>query len=292
MPGVSYFGPARVLKYDEAERRVQVLISLSESKKNVHKSWARLAIPNAYTPRWGDTVLVAGDDRDHVYVLGLLNTQAPEPASPEALVLKNGARAVVDGTQEKEKLRVFTKEGGLIFEYDPRTGKSRVNVPTGDLEVVTRNGDIAFTSARGIRFHSKGPIEMESPKGIGLTASSDFDENHSSLKLGSRKASLTGPELDFKAQRGDIEIEEVKYLGKRFSGKISNVRVIMERLETFTNNVIDKARNVYKTVEGLTQLRTGRMRTLVDETYQLKSKKAFLKSEGDFKVRGDKIYLG
>ena len=74
--------------------------------------------------------------------------------------------------------------------------------------------------------------------------------------------------------------------------KAAKARWIVDRLETLAGTVVEKAKNAYRTVERLAQLKTGRMRTLVDETYQFKSKKAFLKSEDDFKIKGDKIHLG
>ena len=39
-------------------------------------------------------------------------------------------------------------------------------------------------------------------------------------------------------------------------------------------------------------LRTGRLRTLVDSTFHFKARKAFLKSEQDFKIKAEKIDLG
>jgi hypothetical protein len=49
---------------------------------------------------------------------------------------------------------------------------------------------------------------------------------------------------------------------------------------------------MYNTVEQLSQLKTGRMRTLVKSTFHLKAKNSMLKSEEDFKVRAEKIHLG
>jgi hypothetical protein len=262
MPGAQYLGPGRVLEYDEAGRRVQVLLEPTGSGLKARRAWARLAIPYGYKPNWGDTLLVAGEDPDGFYVIGVLDTQGRGLEPERAVVLGNGARAVVAGPPQGEKLRVFSKEGGLIFEYDADTGKSRVDIPVGDLEVTTKEGHIAFTSAKGIRFCSQTTIDMQSA------------------------------ELGINARRGDILIETAKYQGKKFSGEISHIKLIMDRLETFADKVIAKAKNVYKTVEGLTQLRTGRLRTLVERTYQLKSKKALLKAEEDFKVRAEKIYLG
>jgi len=262
IPGAQYLGPGRVLEYDKAEGRVQVLLEQTGSRMKARRAWARLAIPYTYKPSWGDTLLVAGEDPEHFYVIGVLNTQGCEPEPERAVVLGNGAMAVVGGPPEGERLRVFSKEGGLIFEYDADTGKSRVDIPAGDLEVTTKEGDIAFTSAKGIRFCSRTAIDMQSP------------------------------DLGIKARRGDIQIQVAKYQGKQFLGRVKNVRVVMKRLETLADNVIEKAKNVYRTVEGLTQLRTGRLRTLVEATYQLKSKKAFLKADEDFKVKAEKIYLG
>jgi hypothetical protein len=239
-----------------------VLLEPTESSVKANRAWARLAIPYPYKPKWGDTLLVTGEDPEHFYVIGVLNAQKAEPDPERAVVLENGTRAVVASPPEGEKLRVFSREGGLIFEHDTRTGKSRVDIPAGDLEVATKEGDISFNSAKRIRLCSQTAIEMKSP---------DF-------------------RID--ARRGNIQIEVAKYQGKKFSGEISYVRLVMDRLESLADNVIAKAKNVYRTVEALTQLRTGRLRILVDATYQLKSKKAMLKTEEDFKLRAEKIYLG
>lgn len=69
-------------------------------------------------------------------------------------------------------------------------------------------------------------------------------------------------------------------------------RFVFGRLETAVDTLIEHANNVYRTVKQLTQLRTGRLRTLVDETYQFKADKVFMKSEEDFKIKGEKIHLG
>ena len=83
-----------------------------------------------------------------------------------------------------------------------------------------------------------------------------------------------------------------KYIGNEFRGRIKNVKLIMVKLESIANTVLQKAENIYQSVKGLTQLKTGRMRTLVDSTFHLKGKKVFIKAEEDFKVKGKKIHLG
>ena len=69
-----------------------------------------------------------------------LDYQTRNRTEGNRLKLHCGAKAEVTGTPDAEKLTVFSREGGLIFEYDSRTGKSRIDIPSGDLEIVTRNG--------------------------------------------------------------------------------------------------------------------------------------------------------
>ena len=70
------------------------------------------------------------------------------------------------------------------------------------------------------------------------------------------------------------------------------MKIITERLETLSQTIIEKTRNIYSYVDELTQLYTGRMRTLIKSTWHCKSQKAFLKTDEDFKIKGEKIHLG
>ena len=284
-----HFGPATVLDVDEDEG----LVLLRIASMGTHiKTWGRLAIPYAHKFIFGETVLVAGEDINDVYVIGLLNSKPTEENNEKGLTLRNGAYASVSGTTESEKFRLSSKSGELIFEYDPETGKSRVNIQSGDLEFVTKNGNINFVSEQDIRFTSKHSIAMESRYGICMSITNAVGKVISSMSFKSRRMKLSSPELSIAAQRGEIQIKDSRYIGGTFSGTVKDAKFIVGKLETLANDVIGKARNVYKTVEGLTQLKTGRMRTLVDSTLHIKTKKTYLKSQEDFKVKADKIHLG
>ncbi len=256
IPGAAYFGPARVVEIDEETGRVRILFGLARDTENIRRVWAAPAMPHSYQFKWGDTVLAAGDN-DNFYIIGILGGSAKD-----RLTLTSGARAEVAESPEEEKLKVFSKEGGLIFEYDAKTGKSRVDIPVGDLEVVTKDGNIDFISEKDIRFFSKNSIDLKSRK-MGMTA-----------------------------DRGEIHLEDTQYTGKTVAGRIDTVKLVMKRCETIAETMIEKAKNVYRTVEKLSQLKTGRLRTMVKETSQFKSRKAFFKADEDFKIKGDKIHLG
>ena len=116
------------------------------------------------------------------------------------------------------------------------------------------------------------------------------------------RVNISRGSLELSTEDGDIELRSARNVrisghtlemdGHEFNVKAASARWIIDRMETVAETLVEKARNAYRTIEQLTQLRTGRMRTLVDQTFQFKSRKAFLKSEEDFKIRGEKIHLG
>lgn len=287
MPKTTYFGPARVLEINETEG----LVHLRLEGREKYLTWGRSAMPYFHEFKWGETVLVAGEDIHNLYVIGLLNTKAPGGTDEKRLSVKNGTTATVERTPEGERLQVCSKSGELIFEYDSQTGNSRVNIHSGDLEFITRNGNIHFASDQDIRFTSKQSVEIKSQQGIRIMTTDVIGKILASLSL-NRKTKLSSQDLGITAQRGDIQIEESNYSGKKFISRIVQAKLTIGSLQMQANNVIEKAENVYRTVKGLMQLKTQRMRTLVEATYHLKTRKSFLKSKEDFKVNADKIHLG
>jgi len=165
----------------------------------------------------GQEVLLAGDNADELYVIGVL-------APPKT----------------REPAEFNTRPDEVQFEYDPRSKKGRLSMPHGSLDLVAEEGDINLRAAKNVRIDGHS-VEMNSDE---LTV------------------------------------------------RTKTSRWIADRVETLAGTVVEKTKNAYRTVERLSQLTTGRMRTLVKETYHFKSKRAFLKSEDDFKIKGDKIHLG
>ncbi len=116
------------------------------------------------------------------------------------------------------------------------------------------------------------------------------------------KVNVSKGNLELCTEDGDIRLSSANAVkinshvidlnSKKLTANVGYARLVFDRLETITDTLVEQAKNVYRTVAQLTQLRTGRMRTLVDETYQFKANKAFMKSEDDFKIKGEKIYLG
>ena len=138
-----YFGPAEVLDINEAER--SVLLRFPGPAEEL-EAWARIAIPTSHHFAVGDRVLIAGEDAFNLYVIGLLEVKHEAGGDAQRVKTENGAYATVNKTRSRETVQVRSGSGELVFEYDPEHGKSRVNIYSGDLEFVTRDGDINFVS--------------------------------------------------------------------------------------------------------------------------------------------------
>lgn len=283
-----YFGPATVIDFDEDKNLVLLKINGINGDA---EAWSRLAIPYNHKFILGDEVLAAGEDINEMYVIGILNLSSKNAAEENKLSLENKSHTVKNKTGQSEKFKLHTESGELIFEYDEEKRKYRVNVKAGDIEFVS-DGSISFISKENIHFKSSQSIEMECRSGMRFSILDLIGKVLSSMSLRHRKIKLDSSNLDVTSQRADIAVQDLKYLGTNFSATIKRVKLIAGKFETIVNDIINRAKNVYSTVEELTQLKTKRMRTFVVSTLHIKAKNSYLKSEEDFKINGKKIHLG
>lgn len=286
----SYLGPAKVIKPDVNKGIIRVRLMAHQEENEVS---ARIAVPFINSLEEGDEVLVTGDVFGDLYVIGLLASikDLNNRTGPEMLEIGNGAYVLVDETSASPALKLFSKRNELLIEYDSQSEKARINIDSGDLEFTTQNGDIVFNSANNVQLKGQN-IELAGRSGIRLGVIDTIGQLASSFSLRSCKASLSSARLALTAKQGEFQLKETRFVSSKFLGKIEDSQLIVGKLSTIANSITEKAKNVYKTVEQLTQLKTGRMRTLVDSTFHMKAKQTYMKSQEDFKVKADKIHLG
>jgi len=287
MTGNRYLGPGRVLEIDDVTNRAHVFLAEAPSQEPV---WAHTNLAGLGDVACGDTVLIIGENSDNMYIVGLL-ARNEDLARQNQITLENGAYAQTSGVGEAQKLQVFSDKHALVFEYDAKQNKARLNVESGNLEFVVPNGGIAFKSSQKICFQGHS-IEMQSSSHVRLKIINTLGKILSSLMVQSRQMKLQTPELHVTSQYGAFQIKQTEYSGQTLQGQISNIKLIARKVETLAQTVVTKSKNIYKTVEELTQLYTGRLRTLVRSTYHMKSKNTYMNAEEDFKIKADKIHLG
>lgn len=199
-------------------------------------------------------------------------------AVPRAQPLRAGDEALIIGTPDDQLYIV-----GVVAPPNPRAG-------TG---LAAAGGAHATTNRQG-EDADEERLRVYSPRNELL-----FEYDSAS---GRALVNVPRGGLALRTEEGDIELQSagaVKIQGQtvgltaeRLEVRATHTRWIAEKLETIAETVMEKAKNAYRSVERLTQLRTGRMRTLVEESYQFRSKNAYVKAEKDYKIKADQIQLG
>lgn len=279
-----YFGPATVVKTKVNEDLCLFGIQIAGQSDPLP---ARSALSNTATLRVNDEVLVAGEDPNHLYIIGVIRTASPSGHRPVKVEIDRGAHAIV----KEKQLSVFSDQGELIFEYMPSKGRSRVWVESGSLKVDAPSGDLSLSSGSAlclqaedvqIKGHSSVNIEVKKPNGFAGSA----------VSLQNQRLQMNAPELRAAAQRGHWHIQDTRYIGKTGIVCMGHLQLFTDKLETLAQSVVEKAKDIFRTVTHLYQVRAKRKRSSVETTYHVKAKDMFFKSDEDFKVRGDQIHLG
>lgn len=281
-----YFGPAKVCTVQSSRRLI--FVSLEDLEDYTEYS-ARLAIPHDVEIANGDEVLVSGEDTDHLYVIGILNKKGG--SGNKQLRISNGVTAEVEDNDNSENLNIRNNKGQLLVQFDSRADKCTIYAPSGNIDFAAPEGSITFQAAEDIRIEGQHKISIHSNDTIHLIAR-DAGGNRAQVGLNSYKADISSAFLNVTSRRGQINIKDATYSGEYFRGTIKKVRIFIDRMDSSVNTIREKAKNVYKYVEGLLQTKSGRSRTLVESSSYLKAKRIYEKAEEDVKIDGNKIHLG
>ena len=222
--------------------------------------WATPTLGIAEPPAPGARVLVAGEGSDICYVVGLLAD--PPSDAAERIETGGGASASVVDTTDGQAIAVHDPAGRLVFEYQPDTGRTVVNVPTGDLVLAAPDGDIELVSGQAIRCRSETELD------------------------------LSAPHLNATAERGTFLIADTTFQGVRLATTLEEARLVLGRLHSLVDRSVERVRNAFRTVEKLYQVKAGRMRTVVEDSYSVRGGHASLKADKDVRIDGEKIHLG
>jgi hypothetical protein len=107
--------------------------------------------------------------------------------------------------------------------------------------------------------------------------------------------SVAEGDLELRAERGRVRLsgaEGVDIEGKHVNVTAEHLRQAVGVLETQASRILEKARDVYRDVEGLSQLRAGHVRIVAKQTLRALADRVRLKAKKDAKIDGEKIFLG
>ena len=223
--------------------------------------------------------------------MGILRALKPEPDSLQAVTTSSGALARRVEHEDGERLEVRDREGRLVFEYDPESGRSTLSVPRGDLALQAPEGHIDLVAAKGVRCQSAGPIEIESTSAVSLGVAGN-PGGRSGLLLGSGVAQLKAPRVGVRADQASMGVDALRYHGRKLHAKLDSALLVANRVETVAQRILEKAVNVYRRVEQLHQLRAGRVRTHVEGAHLVQAGTSEHRARGPVRIDGERIELG
>jgi hypothetical protein len=287
-----YLGPATVTGVGDDPVRVELAVPFAAATCT-----ARAALADRGTLAVGEEVLVLGDAGDELYVIGRLSSAPAAPRSEDTvppaarLPLPGGGYAAVETTNGSTTLRVYSRRNALVVEYDPGVERTRITPEAGDLELAAASGNLALRAAGSVAIEG-GVVAVRSRSGIGLAVEDASGATRAVLALDGGRARIAAPALDVAARRASLRAEEARYTGRDLLAEVASLRVVAGRVETLARTVVEKARNLYRSVEELLETRAGRVRAVVDGTYHLKARDAVVRAEREVDVDGEKIRLG
>lgn len=250
---------------------------------------ARLAISLDVALAVGDEVLIAGQNVELFYVIGVLSQL--NSSSKQRHDLGDGTYALIDNGKDTPGLQVYSENEELLIEFDPASQKTKINIEKGNLEFTTQDGDIILDSSHNIKLKGN-QIDLASTSSIQLSVGDALGQLISTLNMKANQLKLNSTQLSMTANKSDIHIKKAHYIGDDFKANIKTTKLIVDKIRTVANSITQKTKIMYNQVEELSQIKAGRMRTLISGSFHLKAKKSYLKAEDDFKVNAKKIHLG
>lgn len=236
--------------------------ALAVSSEHFGTMPARLAVVGDYVPRAGDSVLVLSDPQGERYVVGVL-------------------RALREAAPKTEPLLRRAEDGSTV-----------ITVAEGDLRLEASAGRIELNAARGVVVTSELDLTLHAKGRVDIASQDDDGRARSALHLAGDAAELKAGLLTAKAAHLHVVAEQATVLARHVDTHLERLRQRAERIETEADQIVEKAKDSYRRVEGLAQTHAGRLKLVAETTLHALADRVKMRANRAFSVDGEKIYLG
>lgn len=252
--------------------------------------WVDIAVLD-YMPEVGDSVLIVEASNGMCYITGVLQASASSKNENQCIEMQCGANAKLVRESGNEKIQIKSKHGCLLFEYTADSKKMTVYASEGDLQLCAK-GNINFIAGKKMRFTGNSQITMQTPGLLNLRSGGAKEKKGSDLLLTPNHLLLNSENLNIKTTTGHVSARAMRYQGNQLDGNLGKTRFVVDKVEFVFGQVIERTKNVYRTIEKLLEVKAGRMRTIVNGTNEIKGKRLRIYGDDSVKIQGDKIHLG
>lgn len=149
-----------------------------------------------------------------------------------------------------------TDNSSMTFNItqDKTSGKTTLTIPNGDLDLCAEKGSIKLNAAKSLHLNS--------------------------------------PIFSLNSTKGNINIAESNFKGISLSASLMQTKFFINKAFNTIDKLVEKTKNAFRHTENLNQTKAGRMRTLVNGSYHLKSEHINEKAVKDVRIDGNRINLG
>ncbi len=102
---------------------------------------------------------------------------------------------------------------------------------------------------------------------------------------------VAGKRVEVRAAEADVKVTEARFSARQLVSTVDRVREVVGVLETRAERVIERAKNVYRDVEELSQTRAGRVKLIAERTVHVLGQRVLVRAADDVKIKGEKVHL-
>lgn len=233
----------------------------------------------------GDRVLIQPDQHGQYFITGRIGAV---PLERPDLQTSAGARACIRSRDGREQLQIRDCRDRVIFEYDPTEGKGCMTLDAEHLRLNARQSidlsagsDLRLFSGRETDIHSLGFTRLATASG----AATRIDLGPQALQIRTKNTQWSSEQFNVRFDRGRVQ-------GEQLATKLDSLRLNVEKIETIATRMIERLGDAFRKVKGLSQLDTGRSRTLCRDSHTVKAGRVRLEGDEAVKIQSDKIHLG
>ncbi|MCZ7679654.1 MAG: DUF3540 domain-containing protein [Sandaracinaceae bacterium] len=165
-----------------------------------------------------------------------------------------------------------------------------LHVPDGDLEVSVPQGALRMKARDGVEIATDGDVRVAGGRSVSLEAAR-AEGPASRIAMQPGELSLVGSVLTAAADRAELLASKLGVRAHRVESHVDRVRNVVKVLDLRAGRIVERAKDVYRETEGLSQTRAGRLRMVAQKAVQIVGENALLKARDRMKVKGERIHL-
>jgi len=234
--------------------------------------------------------------------------EAPELATTERVAV------LEEVLEESERVRlrmvapdpsVLVTPGGAsarlhddALELRDEAGRLVVRFVDGRLEIGPENGDLVLCAPRGrVAIKSALDVEIEAGRDIRHRAARRVDtavgnQKEPALRVEPTRLTVQTRDVLVQARTARLATRSAEVLSQVLSTTAGHIVQRAKRYDLTAERTMHRARDAFCEVTDLAEQRIGRARTMIRDTFSLKSKRTVMESSEDTAIDGKRILLG